>query len=410
MKSDLDALMQANHLDAILITGAVQHNPAMYYLTGGAHITSADLIKKRGMSPVLFHNPMERDEAAKTGLITKNLGDYQLGELVKQCNGDYLQGVILRYQKMLTEQGVTTGRLGLYGKIDAGVAYAMFTGLQRLMPELTIVGEYNDSMVMQAMATKSADEIERIRRVGQITVAVVDQVANFLTSHPVRGDALVKIDGNPLTIADVKSRINLWLAERGAENPEGVIFSIGRDAGIPHSAGNEADPILLGQTIVFDIFPCEAGGGYFYDFTRTWCLGYAPAETWGIYEDVLAVYRQMMSELKSDTACHDYQQRTCELFEARGHATIQSNEQTQVGYVHSLGHGLGLHIHERPWFGKNATDLDRLVPGSVVTIEPGLYYPEKGIGVRLEDTVWIRPDGQPEILVEYPLDLVLQMK
>ncbi len=51
-----------------------------------------------------------------------------------------------------------------------------------------------------------------------------------------------------------------------------------------------------------------------------------------------------------------------------------------------------------------------LLPGSVVTIEPGLYYPEKGMGCRLEDSVWVRPDGVMEILAEYPYDLVLPMK
>jgi Xaa-Pro aminopeptidase len=69
-----------------------------------------------------------------------------------------------------------------------------------------------------------------------------------------------------------------------------------------------------------------------------------------------------------------------------------------------------LNIHERPWFGRNATQADRLSPGSIVTIEPGLYYPERGMGVRLEDTVWVRPDGQMEVLAGYPLDLVLPVK
>ena len=50
MKTDLDALMQENDLDAILITGPAQHNPAMVYMTGGGHLTTADLIKRRGQS------------------------------------------------------------------------------------------------------------------------------------------------------------------------------------------------------------------------------------------------------------------------------------------------------------------------------------------------------------------------
>jgi Xaa-Pro aminopeptidase len=166
----------------------------------------------------------------------------------------------------------------------------------------------------------------------------------------------------------------------------------------------------LGQTIVFDIFPCEAGGGYYYDFTRTWCLGYAPDPAQALYEDVLSVYRQIMSELKAGELCRTYQLRTCELFEAQGHPTIKSNPETEDGYVHSLGHGVGLNLHERPWFSYRANNEDRLEPGSVVTIEPGLYYPERCLGVRLEDTVWVRPDGQMEILADFPLDLVLPVK
>jgi Xaa-Pro aminopeptidase len=379
-------------------------------MTGGGHLTGGDLVKKRGEAPILFYNPMERDEAAKTGLATRNLGDYRFQDLLKQTGGDYLQAMVMRYQAMLTELGITSGRIAIYGQADAGSAYAIFTTLQKAMPGLTLVGELGDSALLEAMATKDESEVERIRRMGQVTTAVVAQVSDFLTSHPVKDGVLVKADGQPLTICDVKSRINLWLAERGVENPEGTIFAIGHDAGVPHSAGNPDDLLRLGQTIIFDIFPCEAEGGYYYDLTRTWCLGYAPDEVLALYEDVLTVYNWILSELRVDMPCKEYQQRTCELFEARGHATIKTNPQTQEGYVHGLGHGVGLNVHERPWFGLSATDVDRLAPGVVVTIEPGLYYPERGMGIRLEDTIWVRPDGQMEVLAEYPLDLVLPMK
>ena len=190
------------------------------------------------------------------------------------------------------------------------------------------------------------------------------------------------------------------------ENPEGTIFAIGRDAGVPHSSGTPTDILELGKTIIFDIFPSEAGGGYFYDFTRTWCLGYAPDPVIQLYEDVSSVYQKIMSELEVNSLCYRYQDRTCELFSEMGHKTIKDNPQTQEGYVHSLGHGVGLNIHEYPRMSSNFKE-DRLAPGSVVTVEPGLYYPEKGMGVRLEDTVWIRPDGEAEILAEYPHDLII---
>lgn len=410
MKKDLDAIMQAKNLDALLVTGPAQHNPPMYYLTGGGHITRADVIKKRGGEPILFHAPMEREEAAKTGLRTRNIDDYNFPDLLKKSGGNFFEATVARYILMLSEAGVTSGRVAIYGQVDAGAAFSLFNAIEKGIPGLTIVGEYNDSVLLEAMATKDEAEISRMRSMGRTTTEVVGKVAEFLSSQNVKDQVVVNEEGIPLTVGDIKNRINLWLAERGAENPEGTIFAIGRDAGIPHSSGDPQSQLRLGQTIVFDIFPCESGGGYHYDFTRTWCLGYAPDGVQALYDDVLSVYRQIMLELKAGTPCPDYQRRTCQLFEEKGHPTIQSNPQTQEGFVHSLGHGLGLYVHERPWFGKNATQADVLAPGSVVTIEPGLYYPEKGMGVRLEDSVWVRPDGQMEILADYPLDLVIPIR
>jgi Xaa-Pro aminopeptidase len=410
MKSDIDSLMQLNDIDALLVTGPAGHNPPMYYFTGDVHLSQADLIKKRGEAPVLFYSAIERDEAARTGLAVKSLEDYRFPELLKQTNGDLVKATVTRYQKMFADLGISEGRVALHGKIDAGAAYAVFSGLQGVLPDLSFVGQTDDSLLLKARATKDPTEVERIRHMGRITTEVVGLVADFLTSHQARDGFLVRQDGEPLTIGQVKRHINLWLAERGAENPLGTIFAMGYDAAVPHSSGNDQDALRLGETIIFDIYPCEAGGGYFYDLTRTWCLGYATDEALALYEDVLFVYQQVFSELKLGQQGGQFQQRACELFEERGHPTLRSDPNTQRGYVHGLGHGVGLDIHERPRFSRNATADDILEPGVVVTHEPGLYYPERHLGMRLEDTLWVRPDGSLEILAEYPKDLVLPIK
>ncbi len=410
MKIDLDRLMGERNLDAILVTGPAQHNPSMYYMTGGGHLTNAELIKVRGAKPILYYSSMERDEAASTGLSTINLDTHNLTALLKETDGDQVQARAKRYQLMLNEQGITSGRMALYGKVEAGASYAVFLALQNLMPDLELIGEVSDSLLLEAMATKDEAEIEHIRAMGKITTTVVGNVANYLTSHNAKDGRLVKADGQPLTIGEIKRLINLWLAEEGAENPESTIFAIGGDAGVPHSTGNPNDYLELGKTIIFDIFPCQAGSGYFYDFTRTWCLGYAPDAEQALYDDVHSVYQTIMSELKINAPCEPLQDRTCELFQAQGHATIKENPHTQDGYVHSLGHGLGLNVHERPWFSHAAGGENFLIPGVVVTIEPGLYYPKRGMGCRLEDTVLARPDGQFEIMAEYPYDLILPIQ
>lgn len=401
--------MTERGIDALLVTGPGRHNPAMMYLTGGAHLTRADLIKKRGQPPVLFHWPMERDEAAKTGLPTRDLNAYRPLELLMAAGGDAVKAEAMRYARMLRDCEVQ-GTVALYGRVELGYAYSLFNRLADDLPEITFIGEADRPVVTLAAATKDADEVERIRRVGKATVETVEQVMDFLSGHRAKESYLVKGDGSPLTVGEVRGRIDGWLLERGAANPEGAILAVGRDAGVPHSVGNDSDPIALGRTIVLDIFPQEVGGGYFFDFTRTWCLGFAPDPVQSAYQDVLDVFRSVRAALRADELCRQYQEQACALFEARGHPTLRSHSQTDCGYVHSLGHGVGLGLHELPRFSLVEGNPDRLLAGSVVTLEPGLYYPDDGYGVRLEDTLWVRPDGAVETLAPFPMDLVIKTR
>ena len=262
MKQDIDQLMKEEGIDALLVTGPAQHNPPMVYLTGGAHLTSAALIKKRGSDPVLFHYPMERDEAVNTGLRTVNLSQYRMEEKRKKAGWNEFETSVERYCRMLGDMQVDSGSVALFGQGDAGEAFAVFTRLQERLPGINFVGQFGESILLNAMSTKDEDEIERIRRMGRVTTEVVGKTANYLTQHSVQDNLLVKEDGTPLTIGDVKRRISMWLAALGAENPHVVIFAAGRDAGIPHSSGEEAGLLRLGETIGFDMFPCEGGGGY----------------------------------------------------------------------------------------------------------------------------------------------------
>lgn len=412
MKSDLDALMQARSLDAVLVVGNAEHNPPMYYLTGGGHVSHATVIKKRGEEAAYFHNDMERDEAAKSGLRLIPYSRYDYDALYKEADGDLLLASALRYRMIFEELGLTRGRVGVYGFYDLSAVFGTLSRLQKLLPELEFVGEpREDSIFMRAMETKDAAEVERIRRMGRITTTVVGKTRDYLTEREVRADeVLLKEDGSPLTVGDVHAKIRLWVAEQGAELPSGFIFAIGRDAGVPHSTGNPADLMRLGQTIVFDIYPAEAGGGYYYDFTRTWSLGYAAPEAQELYDQVKEIFDKLMDNFDVNAPFKHYHKMTCEYFESKGHQSPLNTKAPVEGYVHSLGHGVGLNIHERPFSGLTAGDDQRLAPGVVVTSEPGLYYPEKGMGFRIEDTLWVRPDGTIETLADYPYDFVLPMK
>ncbi len=410
MKKDIERLIKEHNIDALWISGAAQHNPSMVYFTGTIHVTAADLFIIPGKTPILFHGMMEREEAAKTGYDLVSYTRYSMLDYLKQTDGNMLQANALRYKQMFEEIGLTKGNVLLYGNREIGPFYALVRELEDLLPGIRFKGDYDDAIVLEARATKDKLEIEEIRKMGHITTGVVARVQNFLSCHKVVDETLVKDDGNPLTIGDVKSLIDLWLAEAGAENPQSTIFAIGRDGGLPHSSGTPTDPIQLGKSIVFDIFPCQQGGGYYYDFTRTWCLGYAPEEIQQAYDQVKEVYEKVADELTVGVLASKYQDLTCELFEESGHETIRQNQAAEEGYIHSVGHGLGLNVHEKPWLGRTSDPENLFRIGSVFTIEPGLYYPSKHFGVRLEDTWYVNEDGQFAKFVDYPMELVVPMK
>jgi Xaa-Pro aminopeptidase len=411
MKSDMDALMEKKHLDAILVLGSAENNPPMYYLTGGGHVSGAALIKKRGEDAILYCNDMEREEAAKSGLKIHLFSEYPWQELLKEANGNWGLVQALQLQRIFNAHDIK-GRVGIYGHIDISNTFAMLNHFQKLEPLVEFVGESREnSLFNQLMETKTEEEVARIREMGKRTTEVVRLTAEYLTSRNVRDDeVLLKEDDTPLTIGDVKQKINLWLAERDVVPSEGYIFAIGRDAGIPHSQGNLDDLLRLGQTIVFDIYPQERGGGYFYDFTRTWSLGYATPEAQELYSQVQELYNKIVENVDLNAPFREYNRMTCEYFESKGHKSPLNTTAPKDGYVHSLGHGVGINIHERPFSGFQVGDDHRLVPGVVITLEPGLYYPEKGMGFRIEDTYWVRPDGKMERMAEYPYDFVLEMK
>ncbi|MCD4738460.1 MAG: Xaa-Pro peptidase family protein [Anaerolineae bacterium] len=409
MKEDLDRLMQVRRLDAIVVSGPVHNNPPLYYLTQGAGLMAAHVIKRQGETAVLIANPMEREEAQRSGLPVIVSSRYDYRGLLQEHGGDRLAASIAYLQRILAEQQIT-GRVGFYGLRDQGAAYTFLSALDKALPEIEVVGEFEHDLFQSARATKSEEEAQRIREVGRRTTAVVRETVAFLQNHAVAADeTLQQADGRVLTVGDMHAQIRRLIARQGLEDPEGFIFSTGRAAGIPHSKGALDQPLRLGESIVFDIFHREPGGGYFFDMTRTFSLGYAPEALAQIYQDTLDCLAEITPQLAVGEETRHYQDMTCAFYQKRGHPTIAENNQTTEGYVHSLGHGVGLNLHEVPSFSSTATNTTRLQPGHVFTIEPGLYYPNRGMGCRIEDVYWIDAASKVHKLTDYPYDLVIPM-
>lgn len=407
MKSDLDQLMAERGLNALLVMGNARGNTVLNYLTGGAHLEDVLVVKRRGGPLTLIHGSMEREIAARTGLALVDRDTvYNQYELLRRHAGDALAARVDYLAQVVRDQALQ-GRLAVYGMVDAGEAYAL---LNRLQAEIDgeVVGEYGSSLFGGARQTKDDAEIAEMREAGRLTSLVVGDVQEYIQGHATRGDLVVRSDGEPLTIGDVKAFMRARQLAYGLVEDHEAIFSQGRDAGIPHNNGDPAMPLRLGQSIVFDIFPMRPSG-YFHDMTRTWSLGYASDEVLAAWEQSKEIFDRVVGSLAVGVRCRDLQLLTCEYFAEKGHPTPLHQPGTQVGYVHGLGHGLGLDIHEGPRLNHAEGNDEVLRPGHVFSVEPGLYYPERGFGVRVEDTFAFTGAGELINLTRYPYDLVVPM-
>ncbi|MDE2949310.1 MAG: Xaa-Pro peptidase family protein [Chloroflexota bacterium] len=407
MKSDLDRLMQERDLDAFVVTGGEEFNAIRFYLSNGAHITHGSIFKSSGQEPLLVCSRMELEEAQKSGLKLRTDAELGFHERLAAAEGDSYQATALLWTDILSEMGLNRGRVGLYGAWQINKTIALQDALREFLPQYEFVAEGKNTLFEQAMLTKDQREINRLKSVAEGANSVMETVWDYIAGLDVEGEFLFDQSGQQVTIGDIKSLVRRELMARGLEDTN-TIFAQGRDAGFPHSRGEPDMPLKTGQAIVFDLFPREPGGGYHHDMTRTWCIGYAPPEVREAYDTVMEAFDISVETFGLNKPTHLMQEAVLDHYEAKGHPTIRSDPRAMEGYIHTLGHGVGIDIHESPSISHTRRD-DVFQIGNVLTIEPGLYYPDRGYGVRVEDLFVIDESGALVSLTSFRKDLVIPL-
>jgi Xaa-Pro aminopeptidase len=409
MKQDLDRLMAERNIDALVVEGPDGYdaaNPDFNYFVNSEHVNGV-VIKKRGEPTMLIHHPWERLQAETTGLALISRERWNRRDIAREFPDRVDAAVELR-RRMFHDLGIS-GRVGFYGTIHSGRNFTLLTRLSQTVPDLEIVGEFEKDIISMARLTKDAHEIEVMRRVGRKTCAVVQSVVDSIRSGRAKDDILVTSEGTPITIGTIKRLINRELSSAGLEAPIGVIFSQGRDTALPHAEGDDSAVLRLGEALSIDLAPRELNG-YYHDMTRTFAIGYASPELQQIYDQVREVLERVVADLRVGERTKKYQDQVCSFFEERHHPTIGSTYPIEEGYIHDLGHGIGLEVHEQFLFSAQPGCTDVVAPGVVFTLEPGLYYADKGYGVRLEDVYYCSPEGHFECLTPFPKELVIPIE
>jgi len=317
------------------------------------------------------------------------------------------------YAERAAEEGQSTALSGVYADFlaDLGVESA-------LVPERFPVGVADglreagvgidvdrDDVIETVRATKADEELDAVRRATAANEAAMAAAEDLIAAADVADDGTLVIEENgeesPLTSERVKEEIEVTLLRHGCALDE-TIVACGADAADPHDRGS--GPLEAGESVVIDIFPREKASKYHSDMTRTFAKGGASdalAEWFDLTEEALSAALEAVEPGATGAEVHA---AACDVYEEAGHPTLRSDPDTETGFIHSTGHGVGLDVHEQPGLNPRGTELE---PGQVITVEPGLYDPAVG-GVRIEDIVIVTEDGYENLTEDYPVELVVE--
>jgi Xaa-Pro aminopeptidase len=386
--ADFAALLRALDAKALVLLSTAGEDPERAFFVHPAKLGEALVIVRPDELPRLgYLTPMERDEAAATGLPLLSPDELDVARWARDSPepGAFHANVLAQ---ALQRSGLSPGRIALAGRLPFGLAHDVLAQLGR---EGWSFVPASDAL-LAIRKHKSESEIAEIRRVASVTCTAIRAVAGLLKGS-VQREGELWLEGERLRVARLKSEVAQRFASAGLEQPRGNIVAPGGEGGVPHTSGSADRVLRAGETLVVDLFP---RGALFADCTRTFCVGEPPERVATAFAAVQEALHLARTSARPGARGWDLQVAVCGLFTARGYPTPISEPGTLQGYVHGLGHGVGFELHEYPSFKRQAKDAEGVLEvGDVLTLEPGLYDPDPiaGFGIRLEDLVFLSAAG-----------------
>lgn len=254
-------------------------------------------------------------------------------------------------------------------------------GLYRDLLDCGVKLEIADGMLFPGRETKTPAEAKHLIEGNRCSAAGIGAAEQVLRASRIKGGRLY-YRGKVLTSERLKVAIETACIEAGSVS-DSTIAAGGDQACDPHHRGT--GPLRANELIIVDVFPRVVATGFFGDMTRTFLRGKASDAQKSIVAAVRAAQLKALGTVRAGVPGSAVHRAVEETFAARGFETRRT-ARGSVGFFHGTGHGLGMEVHEPPRM--NATTHSPLKRGTVVTVEPGLYYP--GVGAcRIEDVVQV---------------------
>ena len=331
---------ELNKGEALLITSGANR----FYLTGFESSAGQIFITADSAEFLIDFRYVEKARSVVTS-CTVSLSERADSELLERCRRSDIKT--------------------LYLEADT-VSVARHAALSSLLEGVTVsTSDKFDRLIELQRSVKSAGELELIRQSQQLT----DETFTYILDHIRPGR----------TEKDIMLDMEFYMRRKGSE---GVSFDFivvsGKNSSLPHGVPTDKQ-IENGDFVTMDFG--AAIGGYRADMTRTVAVGSVSDEQTRVYNTVLEAQTAALKAVKSGIVCKDIDKIARDIIYSAGYEGC---------FGHGLGHSVGIEIHENPAFNTRCETV--LLPGTVMTVEPGIYL-ENRFGVRIEDMVYVTDDG-----------------
>jgi Xaa-Pro aminopeptidase len=366
----------------LLVIGAPEHDANAYHLSGFLAPDAVICLRVAGKR-YLAVSSLEYGRAAKSATVDKLLSHEELGisSLARELkSGARAYGAAVA--NLIDELGASNSPVVV--PADFGVVYA--DELRARGITLTPDGKLFDSL----RRAKSEEEVSNIEKTQDAVEAACALAADILEESEVREDKVLNWRGETLTSELLRAEIDVELLRRDCA-ANGTIVAGGPQAADPHERGH--GPLKAGESIIVDIFPVDLSTRYHSDMTRTFVKGEPNEGLQEMYDAVLESQKTAFSMIRAGVNGRDIHRKVAEVLHEAGYKTnVHDQEEGKPlteGFFHGTGHGVGLEVHEAP---RVSLADEELIPGDVISVEPGVYDPNVG-GVRIEDLVVVTKEG-----------------
>ncbi len=370
-----------SQLDNVLIVADSEHDANMLYAVRMFVPDAFIYMRLDGKCHVVM-NDLEIDRARKQAPHCRIISSTDCVQRIQKTKGKPNTAAIIKL--LLSDRKIR--RIFVPGTFPHGLA--------RELRQIGITVDVKKGGIFPQRECKRPDEVKKISAALMMAEVGLAEGMQALKNSKIARDGRLMYHGVPLTSEKLRSIIDIAIIQAGGLANHTIVAG-GKQGCDPHERGHGV--LRAHEPIILDVFPRSQKTGYFGDITRTVVKGKPSEAVRRLYNIVARGQEIGFKQMKTGAKGADVHKSVQAFFESEGYKTGKRNGRME-GFFHGTGHGLGLEIHEAPRV--SLTSVDTLKSGHVVTVEPGLYYPEIGGGVRLEDVAWVR-NGHSKNLTKF---------